>query len=71
MLLKHQLRHHFRRQVSVAGPRAVMQLSHRVGTAGTAPAQSISASTGTLGRGAVLRLGTACYFLQNEENALA
>lgn len=55
----------------MAGPRAEMQFSHRVGTAGTDPAQSVTASTGTLGSGTVPCLGTACYFLQNEENALA
>lgn len=71
MLLEHGLRHHFRRQVSMAGPRAVKQLSHRVGTAGTDPAQSVTASAGALGSSAVPHLGTACYFLQNEENALA
>lgn len=71
VFLKHQQGHRFRRQVRVAGPRAVMQFSHRVGTAGTGPARSVTASAGSLGSGAVPRLGTACYFLQNEENALA
>lgn len=55
----------------MAGPRAVMQLSHRVGSAGTDPARSVTASAGALGSGAAPRLGTVCYFLQNEENALA
>lgn len=56
---------HFRRQVSLAGPRGGMQ-----GLAGTARA-------GTLGSNAMPRLGAvpqlsaACYFSWDEENALA
>lgn len=49
---------------------AVLQCSHRVGSAGTDPAQSVTASAGALGSGAVPRLGTACYICRMRKTLL-